>query len=107
MAVQEMQTANTAADLAQKEPQLPPGPSTQAFPVPVILPLQAQPSKSAATKRHTVIERIDVQAAQLTLRVLQPRRIHGVLHSGERENPLRLEACQVLVSVLLGHGGNS
>ncbi len=63
MAVPEMQTANTVADPAQKEPQLPPGPSTQAFPVPVSLPLQAQPSKSAATERHTVIERIDVQAA--------------------------------------------
>lgn len=58
-----MQTANTVADTAQKGLQLPPGPNTQAFPVPVSLPLQAQPSKSAATERHTVIERIDVQAA--------------------------------------------
>ncbi len=58
-----MQTANTVADPAQKEPQLPPGPSTQAFPVPVSQPLQAQPSKSANTERQPVIEQIDVQAA--------------------------------------------
>ena len=51
MAVPEMQTANTEADPAQKELQLPPGPSTQAFPVPASPPLQAEPLKSAAHER--------------------------------------------------------
>jgi len=51
MAVPERQVANTEADPAQKELQLPPGPSTQAFPVPASPPLQAQPLKSAARER--------------------------------------------------------
>ena len=54
-----------------------------------------------AAERHHAAEWVDVDATQLAFSILEFNRVHGVRHSGRWKNLLYLEACQVLIGIML------